>query len=70
MASVAQMQTWLTEAETALHSLYMGDAIVQVTAEGRTVIYKQTDTVKLESYIAKLTNKINGYNRSPIVPKL
>lgn len=70
MASTAQMQAWLTEAETALHALYMGEQTVQITAEGRTVIYKQTSVQSLESYIAKLKNSIAGYNRAPIVPKL
>lgn len=70
MATTAQLQIWLDEAEVALHALHMGNQIVQTSGEGRTVIYKPSDIGRLEAYIATLKNKISAYGRAPVVFKL
>lgn len=59
MADLAQLQTWLTEAETALHKLQTGTRVVDVTYEDTRTRYQEGDIAKLERYIASLKLQIS-----------
>ena len=55
MATQEQLQTWLTEAEQALHDLNIGGTVVKLKdASGDEVEYSKADVRRLESYIASL----------------
>ena len=57
MASLAQLQTWLTEAETARHALMTGARAVSIRdPSGRQVQF--SETTKLDVYIAGLQAQI------------
>jgi len=66
MATSAQLAIWLDEAEAALHALQIGEAAVQVSGEGRTVIYNQASVTELKQYIGSLKDQIAGYSSAPI----
>ncbi len=66
MATKTQIQIWLDEAEIALHALQVGEAIVQISGEGRTTIYNQSAVGELKAYISELKNKLNGYSVAPV----
>lgn len=59
MATLVQLQTWLAEAEQALHTVSLGGApTVVVDQNGERVEFGRTNTVALEKYIAKLQFQI------------
>lgn len=58
MASLAQLQTWLTEAETARHALALGEQVVEVWKDGRRVTYNQARLPDLDAYIKRLERDI------------
>lgn len=60
MADLAQLQLWLTEAQTAYHSAMAGGQIVSVTDQnGERIEYSRTNTNSLLKYIAYLQSQIN-----------
>lgn len=58
MASLAQLQTWLTEAEASRHSLALGEQVVEVWKDGRRVTYNQSKIADLDAYIKTLQRDI------------
>lgn len=58
MASLAQLQTWLTEAENARHSLALGEQVVEVWKDGRRVTYNRGSLADLDAYIKRLERDI------------
>jgi hypothetical protein len=58
MATLAEYQTWLTEAEQARHKIATGNALVEVWRDGRRVIFSKANMKDLDSYIADLEGKI------------
>ncbi|MEM1046473.1 MAG: gpW family head-tail joining protein [Pseudomonadota bacterium] len=63
MADTATLQTWLTEAETALHRLSTGTLEMEVSFRGRMVKFNQTDIVRLRAYIADLKRQLGQTGR-------
>jgi hypothetical protein len=51
----ALYQTWLTQANAALHQLIIGKKAVTLTYNGETITYQQTDEAKLRRYISELS---------------
>lgn len=73
MASLTTLQTWLTEAETALHKLSTGSQTVEVKKpDGATVKFTSATTHDLRAYIADLKAQIavltNKVSRRAIRP--
>jgi len=67
MADLAQYQAWLTEAESALHTVMTGSGVAEVWREGRRVVYTKRNASDLQAYvtwlrgeIARLTEQENG----------
>lgn len=58
MATLDQLNTWLSEAEAARHSLAMGEAVVEVWRDGRRVTYSRANLAALTSYIDRLNAEI------------
>ena len=58
MASLVQLQLWLGEAETARHSLALGEQVVEVWKDGRRVTYSQAKVADLDAYILTLKRDI------------
>lgn len=66
MASLATLQTWLTEAETARHKLMTGSRAVSLTYAGRSVSYTSADLAALNSYIEDLKAQIATASGQPV----
>jgi hypothetical protein len=61
MADLAQLQTWLTEAENAYHSVVIGGSVtVVVDQNGERVEYSRANALSLQKYIATLKAQINA----------
>lgn len=58
MATLSQLQTWLTEAETARHQLATGAAVVEIMRDGRRLQYRNASLPQLEAYIRTLESDI------------
>jgi hypothetical protein len=58
MIDLATLQTYLAEAQTALHRLNTGQARVSVSYEGKSVTYNQASRHDLQVYIANLEHQI------------
>lgn len=59
MASLAQLQTWLLEAELALHKLATGQTVtVVVDQNGERVEYSKASMSGLRTYIRDLESQI------------
>lgn len=55
----ATLQTWLTEAQTAMHALAVGGKqVVQVALGDKRVVFTPGDLGKLKSYIGQLQTAI------------
>lgn len=66
MATTEQLQTWLTEAETARHKLMIGAAEASVQYEGKgQVTYTKADVSLLDAYIASLRSQLSAATASP-----
>lgn len=52
MATVAQISTWISEAETARHDLMTGQRVVDVWRDGRRMRFAEVDEV--DSYLRTL----------------
>lgn len=59
MATTAQLQAWLTEAENAYHSLMMGGAVrVAVDQNGERVEFTAANAANLQKYIHWLKTQL------------
>jgi hypothetical protein len=59
MASLSQLQTWLTEAEIALHKLATGQSVlIAVDQNGERVEYTRANMAELRKYIGDLQAQI------------
>lgn len=59
MATLQQLQLWLTEAETALHKLEIGAALVSVGVNGvHQVNYTPASVHQLRRYVAQLKDQV------------
>ena len=53
--SSATLSLWLTEAQTALHSLAIGAKVVTIaSADGKRISFTPADTKELRTYITRL----------------
>lgn len=55
-----QLETYLSEARTALHALMTGQTMVSVSYEGRSVSYYRSNLAELRAYIRDLETRLNG----------
>lgn len=61
MATTLQLQTWLSEAETARHNLLTGSMVEEASSpDGTRVRYMQSDLTKLGAYIASLQAQLEA----------
>ena len=61
MATVIELQTYLVEAERALHSLVLGVSAVEVRdSNGESIRYTPANVSRLKAYIADLKAQIGG----------
>lgn len=58
MATLSQLQTWLTEAEIARHKVRTGQSVELRTYAGRTLKYTAANADQLDAYIADLNAQI------------
>lgn len=58
MASLAQLQTWLTEAEAARHAKATGTTVVEFWRDGRRVKNSEVTLEEIDTYIEKLEQQI------------
>ncbi|MGA1831685.1 gpW family head-tail joining protein [Rhizobium wenxiniae] len=66
MASTAQLQAYLIEAEEAYRELLLGKAVAEVRdSNGESVRYTQANVSRLRSYIAELKAQLAGKTTSP-----
>lgn len=71
MPTISELQTRLSEAETALHRLLTGTQVVQVRdASGRQVSYSASNLKDLRAYIADLKRQLDqpqGYRAARVL---
>ena len=61
MADLAQLQTWLTEAQNAYHTVMLGGGVtVVVDQNGERIEYSRANATSLAKYIASLQAQINS----------
>lgn len=66
MATLGELQTWLSEAVAARHRLLTGAMYQKVAYNGgNEVTFASADIAKLESYIASLRSQIAALDGSP-----
>ena len=59
MATLATLQTWLSEAEIARHKLRTGSLVQSLIHAGRTVQYTAANAAELDAYIADLERQVS-----------
>ncbi|NSZ73956.1 hypothetical protein G6L74_09410 [Agrobacterium tumefaciens] len=66
MASIAELQIWLREAEKAYRDLSTGKSVVEVRdSNGESVRYSMANMSRLRQYIAELKAQIAGQPTTP-----
>lgn len=60
MADISTLQTWLTEAENALHTLQIGGLRVQMERAGTKIVYTPANIGALKAYVATLQSQIRA----------
>lgn len=61
MATLAQLQAWLAEAQTAYHNVMIGGGVTAVVDQnGERVEYSRANAAGLARYIASLQAQINS----------
>lgn len=60
MADLLTLQGQLLEAQQARHNLMIGQQVVTLSYEGKSVSFSQVDLFKLDAYIADLNNQIGA----------
>lgn len=76
MATLSQLQTWLTEAETARHKIATGGGVEEISSPGGDrVRFTAASLSELDKYIASLRQQIaeaqtatTAPSRAPIYP--
>lgn len=58
MATTEELQTRLTEAETALHRLMTGQSTARISYDGRDVEYTRAKVGDLRAYISELKSSL------------
>lgn len=58
MATTAEIQARLTEAEAALHALATGQRVVEVWRDGKRLTFSQATIGQLRDYVALLKNDL------------
>lgn len=58
MADITTLRGWLAEAETARHSLAMGQSVAEVWRDGRRMTFTKSSLSDLGKYIADLEGQI------------
>lgn len=58
MASAAQIQVWIDEAEAKRHEVATGGAVVEMWRDGRRITRKISSLDELNSYIATLKSEL------------
>lgn len=59
MATCQQLNTWLSEAEAALHDIAIGGKVVEIQDQNNErVTYSRSNITELRKYIADLTSTI------------
>lgn len=66
MATDAEIQVKITEAENAYHDLLLGNRIVTITAFGKTTSYTQAKAADLKNYINHLKSQLSTGKSGPI----
>lgn len=56
--ATATLQTWLTDAQTAMQSLALGKQVVRIQTGEKSISFTQADLDKLRSYIYRLQSAI------------
>ena len=60
MADLATLQSWLSDAEAALHALQIGDKRVTIERLGTKISYTAASVGELKSYITSLQSQIRS----------
>jgi len=58
MATVAEIQTWISEAEAARHTLATGSDVADVWRDGRRMRFQKVKLSELTDYIATLRSEL------------
>ena len=64
MASCAQLATWLTAAEAALHAVEIGGKVEVLAYGDKRLQYTPANVTELRRYVARLTDQVNACNGS------
>jgi len=56
--SLATLNTWLTEAQLALHDLSVGKKVVKIGTADKQLTFTQADIRQLRSYVGRLQTEI------------
>lgn len=56
--SLATLNTWLTEAQLALHDLSVGKKVVKIGSSDKQLTFTQADIRQLRSYVGRLQMEI------------
>jgi gpW len=54
VASAAQIETWIGEAEVARHKLATGKQVTEAWRDGRRVIYAEMSLAQMDAYLVEL----------------
>lgn len=60
MADLVTLQTQLTEAQTALHSVITGSGVTRVTIGDKQIDYNAMDLTKLTTYVQYLQSQVDA----------
>jgi hypothetical protein len=63
MASTAQLQAWLVEAQAAKHALATGKLKASVSYAGRQITFQATDGPRLDRHITDIERQLSGKTR-------
>jgi hypothetical protein len=70
MADLAQLQTWLTEAETARHKIAIGGGVQEISSPGGDrVTFTPASLEQLDKYIASLKQQIAALQPAAVSPR-
>lgn len=61
MATLEQLNTWLTEAETTRHQIATGSHITEYWKEGRRITRTRVSLTEINEYIASLQAQIDAH---------